>query len=385
LVSIHTFLTDREREVTGNNQEYEKPKWKKVPEEDNLRLLDGLITQTEQFEQERQRAKVRRIRDWRSIKPRNACLSTNGLPLIFPCAMNDQWFVHSDGEQMGPYSGEQLVQYVQEGRIIAETLVWAEGMPEWLPASQIEGLIPVAPAARPAPAWAPPGARTPATSAARARTSPYAPPASSLTAQAVGGQYPYIPVKPAGFGLWLLTFLGGLLCFLIGFISMTAGVASSAQAASAAGSQEIDVARATGMGAVFVVIGWIFLMVSAVFFYINLYRAWSCLQAGAPRTTPGKAVGFLFIPLFNLYWIFMAIAGLASDWNRIVASYEDLKAAPKLNDTMFVLFCIGSLIFPPLSLILIFPVMSQICKGINFFAFRRNPNAPGMFGGPGLR
>jgi hypothetical protein len=68
-----------------------------------------------------------------------------------------------------------------------------------------------------------------------------------------------------------------------------------------------------------------------------------------------------------------------------VASYEDLKAAPKLNDTMFVLFCIGSLIFPPLSLILIFPVMSQICRGINFFAFRRNPNAPGIFGGPGLR
>jgi len=31
------------------------------------------------------------------------------------------------------------------------------------------------------------------------------------------------------------------------------------------------------------------------------------------RTTPGKAVGFLFIPLFNIYWIFVAIMGLADD------------------------------------------------------------------------
>jgi hypothetical protein len=25
---------------------------------------------------------------------------------------------------------------------------------------------------------------------------------------------------------------------------------------------------------------------------------------------------------------------------------------------------------------MIFPMMSQLCKGINFFALRRNPNAP---------
>jgi hypothetical protein len=287
--------------------------------------------------------------------------------------MNDQWFVHSDGEQMGPYSGEQLVQYVQEGRVTAETMVWAEGMPEWLPASQIEGLVPVAPAAvaaRSAPAWAPPGARKFGTSAAKTRSSPYAPPASSLTTHAMGGQYPYIPVRPASFALWMWTFLGGFLCFLIGFIAMTAGIAAASEASSAGGSPEIAVTRSAGFGMLFFVIGWIFLMVSAVFFYINLYRAWSCLQAGTPRTTPGKAVGFLFIPVFNLYWFFVAIAGLATDWNRIVAGYADLRAAPRLNATLFVLFCIGSLIFPPLSLILIFPVMSQICKGTNFFVAR---------------
>jgi hypothetical protein len=32
-------------------------------------------------------------------------------------------------------------------------------------------------------------------------------------------------------------------------------------------------------------------------------------------------------------------------------------------------------------LIVSFPMMSQLCKGINFFAFRRDPNAPSALGG----
>jgi len=128
-------------------------------------------------------------------------------------------------------------------------------------------------------------------------------------------------------------------------------------------------------------IGMLCLLISAIFFYINIYRAWKCLSAGEPRTTPGKAVGLLFIPFFNLYWIFIAIAALPKDWNRIMASYEDLQKAPKLSGKIFLMFCIGSLVFPPLALVVGFPLMSQTCKGINFFASRRNPNAPSAFGG----
>jgi hypothetical protein len=32
--------------------------------------------------------------------------------------------------------------------------------------------------------------------------------------------------------------------------------------------------------------------------------------------TPGKAVGLLFVPFWNLYWIFVAIRGLAVKANR---------------------------------------------------------------------
>jgi len=57
---------------------------------------------------------------------------------------------------------------------------------------------------------------------------------------------------------------------------------------------------------------------SAVLFYIILYRSWQQIQDGYARTTPGKAVGFLFIPFFNFYWIFEAFTGFVKDSNAYI-------------------------------------------------------------------
>lgn len=40
-----------------------------------------------------------------------------------------------NGEQYGPYSVAQISQYIKEGRVQADTMVWTEGMADWLPAS----------------------------------------------------------------------------------------------------------------------------------------------------------------------------------------------------------------------------------------------------------
>jgi hypothetical protein len=56
--------------------------------------------------------------------------------------------------------------------------------------------------------------------------------------------------------------------------------------------------------------------VVTVFWCILLYRHWMVLQGFSHRTTPGRAVGFGFIPIFNFYWWFVAYAGLATDTNR---------------------------------------------------------------------
>jgi hypothetical protein len=57
------------------------------------------------------------------------------------------------------------------------------------------------------------------------------------------------------------------------------------------------------------------LIVATVFWCILLYRQWSLLQGYGARVTPGKAVGFGFIPFYCFYWWFVAYAGLATDTN----------------------------------------------------------------------
>jgi hypothetical protein len=49
---------------------------------------------------------------------------------------------------------------------------------------------------------------------------------------------------------------------------------------------------------------------------------WSAIQDGHARSTPGKAIGFLFIPFFNLYWIFQVWAGFPTDYNAYVERYQ---------------------------------------------------------------
>ncbi|MHB9069953.1 MAG: hypothetical protein ACYC54_06235 [Sedimentisphaerales bacterium] len=58
------------------------------------------------------------------------------------------------------------------------------------------------------------------------------------------------------------------------------------------------------------------LITLTVFWCILLYRHWAVLQGNGARTTPGKAVGFGFIPFYCFYWWFVSYAGLATDNNR---------------------------------------------------------------------
>jgi hypothetical protein len=59
-------------------------------------------------------------------------------------------------------------------------------------------------------------------------------------------------------------------------------------------------------------------MAASILEYILTYRYWQTIQDGSTRTTPGKAVGFQFIPFFSIYWLFPAYFGLAQDQNRFI-------------------------------------------------------------------
>lgn len=49
-----------------------------------------------------------------------------------------EWHVHVDGRNDGPYSAAALIEQLKTGRIGAETLVWHEGMNDWLPMSKVQ-------------------------------------------------------------------------------------------------------------------------------------------------------------------------------------------------------------------------------------------------------
>ena len=55
----------------------------------------------------------------------------------------------------------------------------------------------------------------------------------------------------------------------------------------------------------------------AVFFCMLLYKYWNLVQTEPSSMTPGKAVGFLFIPVFGLYWMFVSIWGLGKAFNAL--------------------------------------------------------------------
>jgi hypothetical protein len=48
----------------------------------------------------------------------------------------------AEGEQMGPYTDDELRTFADEERITPESQLWMEGMEDWVPAAQVEGLFP---------------------------------------------------------------------------------------------------------------------------------------------------------------------------------------------------------------------------------------------------
>lgn len=119
---------------------------------------------------------------------------------------------------------------------------------------------------------------------------------------------------------------------------------------------------------------WLFIMFIIMMLY---YKMWAAIQDGHARTTPGKAVGFMFIPFFNLYWMFQAIWGFSMDYNAYIERHS-IEARP-LPAGLFLTFCILSLVgaIPYIGMIInlanivIFIIMVlKICDAVNVLPTR---------------
>ena len=301
---------------------------------------------------------------------------------------NEQWFYEEAGQQQGPVSFEQIQRLVTSGQIKKETLIWNQGMPTWTPAGQV---------AEVSRSFSAPGTAT---------ANPYAAPAPGERFETTtGGDYPIPVVKKCSFPLFLVTYILGFIFLFATFIPLIPPLIEavaemeelaerSYQSPEAKREAQEEMAHRveekleqsfTPEKVMLIVslllCGLVFATIALVINCLHIYRAWSILQPGGARTTPGKAVGFLFIPLFNIYWVFIAYHGWSQDWNRIQGAHPNLSSFPRVPEALFLMGCIAV----PASLIpgvgylailaswIILPIMlAQMCRVVNQMAESRH-------------
>lgn len=146
------------------------------------------------------------------------------------------------------------------------------------------------------------------------------------------------PAAPVRMSKWIyrFTIFGGL----AGTAALAIGATTSAK-----------------LGALLVFLIWIPLVPAVLMICVFLYKMWSAIDDGHARTTPGKAVAYLFVPLFNLYWAFEVVPGFATDYNAYLERHAI--AAPKMNRNLFL-----ATLVPVVGLLVLWLLIDRICEGV---------------------
>jgi len=72
---------------------------------------------------------------------------------------NRTWYIAIDGKQAGPYPEDQFLEFIANGQVDRNALVWSEGMSAWQRAGYVPGLFTPAQPPPPPPGQGPPAAR----------------------------------------------------------------------------------------------------------------------------------------------------------------------------------------------------------------------------------
>lgn len=197
-------------------------------------------------------------------------------------------------------------------------------------------------------------------------------------------------VRPVSKALYLGAYLGGSalggILFAVAMFAIIGGAAAAenGQIHSGAG------AAIAGIGIFIIILAVALLITGAVFLYVLYYKMWAAIQDGCARTTPGKAVGFMFIPIFNIYWTFQAVWGFSKDYNEFLRRHS-IDAKP-LSEGLFLWACITPFLgFIPFVgwlaniavLVLYIMVMNASCDAINNLVYAQSrPAVPPVMAPP---
>jgi len=77
---------------------------------------------------------------------------------------------------------------------------------------------------------------------------------------------------------------------------------------------------------------------STVVRFVLYYKMWAAIQDGHARTSAGKAVGFLLVPLLNIYWALYMFVGFAKDYNDFAQRHSI--RTERLSEGLFLRYAI---------------------------------------------
>ncbi|RKY06205.1 MAG: hypothetical protein DRP56_07835 [Planctomycetota bacterium] len=184
------------------------------------------------------------------------------------------------------------------------------------------------------------------------------------------------PVEPISKAFYFGIYLGGA---ILGGILMAIAMFAIIGGAAASESGDFDPAAGgaiAGAGVLVLLLAIACLLASSIVLFVLYYKMWNAIQDGYARTTPGKAVGFMFIPFFNIYWMFQAIWGYSKDYNEFLRRHAI--AAKPLSEGLFLAACIvpwlGIIPFVGwlasiANLVIFIIIVNAICDSINALAY----------------
>jgi len=108
------------------------------------------------------------------------------------------------------------------------------------------------------------------------------------------------------------------------------------------------------------------LLVCSVLIELGLiYKMWTAIQAGRASVSPGKAVGFLFIPVFNIYWALYMLVGFAEDYNSFINRQRlKAKALPLLLFLIYAVMFLLSFMAVTIPMICIFAFFGLLKRAV---------------------
>jgi GYF domain 2 len=221
-----------------------------------------------------------------------------------------------NGIRKGPLALQELAAHGLE----RDSLVWHAGLGDWTRADKVVALQELL-------ATIPP------------------PLPSFLDVHAAGPKYEETPsTLQRLYRWWVICFTLTLALPLLGVLCMVIALAEYHAVRTSSGRYYYtysDVGILLNViGGLSVSLGALSFIAAIAFFAVLLYKMWKVIQDGHARTTPDKAVGFLFIPFFNLYWAFVAIRGLAVDLDSYVRRHRAGMDTERAPTTLALVSCI---------------------------------------------